>query len=193
MNRLLLALLALLPTPAIAEPCAGPEAHIIVEERGHVLSLCEKGAAVHTFDVRLGKHGVGKRREGDGKVPAGRYPLGAPRHSDKYGLFISIQYPTPAQRKAGYTGGDVGVHGPHRRVKWLGRLVNAFDTTDGCVGLATDDEMAQIAAWVRNRAPRFIEIRAEESTNPPVRRPRRPDPRRQHPRTGVSSVDGGPP
>ena len=103
---------------------------------------------MRTFGVRLGKHGVGKRREGDGKVPIGRYPLGAPRHSDKYGLFIPIQYPTPAQRKAGYSGGSVGVHGPHRRVRWLGRLTNLFDTTDGCVGIATDDDMKAIADWV---------------------------------------------
>lgn len=120
---------------------------------------------MRTFGVRLGKHGVGKRKEGDGKVPAGRYPLGAPRHSDKYGLFIPIQYPTPAQRKAGYSGGSVGVHGPHRRVKWLGRLTNLFDTTDGCVGIATDDDMKAIADWVRKRSPRFIEIRPEKPEN----------------------------
>lgn len=55
------------------------------------------------------------------------------------------------------TGGSVGVHGPDRRVRWLGRLVNTFDTTDGCVGLATDREMDEIVAWLqRTKAGRIV-------------------------------------
>lgn len=27
--------------------------------------------------------------------------------------------------------------------------MNTFDTTNGCVGIATDEEMERIAAWVR--------------------------------------------
>ena len=38
-------------------------------------------------------------------------------------------------------------------------LVNAFDSTSGCVGIATDAEMDRIAAWVNSAGARTIEIR----------------------------------
>lgn len=109
--------------------------------------------------MRLGKHGVGKEREGDGKTPIGRYALGAPRRSKAYATFIPVGYPTEEQRRRGMTGGAIGVHGPDRRVRWLGALVNAFDTTDGCVGVATDDEMREIVAWLDRKHPVEIVLR----------------------------------
>jgi hypothetical protein len=40
-----------------------------------------------------------------------------------------------------------------RSTRWnawrLGRFVNTFDTTDGCVGLASDEEMQIISSWIR--------------------------------------------
>jgi murein L,D-transpeptidase YafK len=140
-------------------PCTGGDAHLVVDTDAHMLWLCAAGKPERSFDVRLGAGGVGKRREGDGKVPVGVYPLGRPRRSQLYGTFVPIAYPTTAQRRAGYTGGAVGVHGPHRRARWLGRLTNVFDTTDGCVGLATDQDMAAVAAWIRKTGAARIDIR----------------------------------
>ncbi len=132
-----------------AEGCPGGRENAIVVHAGtHLLSLCEASHAVRSFNVRIGHHGIGKIREGDGKTPTGDYSLGVPRPSRKYGIFIPIGYPTAAQSSKGYTGGAVGVHGPHRLLKWLRRAVNWFDTTDGCIGLATDEEMAEVANWV---------------------------------------------
>jgi murein L,D-transpeptidase YafK len=131
----------------------------MVELAAHQLVLCESGKAVESFGVRLGHSGIGKTRAGDGKTPIGVYPLGHPRASKRYGTFIPIGYPTDEQRKKGFTGGSVGVHGPDRRVKWLGRLVNTFDTSDGCVGLAKDEEMERISKWLRRTKARTIELR----------------------------------
>jgi murein L,D-transpeptidase YafK len=122
------------------------------------LWLCDGTVATKSFNVRLGKGGVGKSREGDGKVPLGSYALGKPRKSKKFGLFIPIAYPTAQQKAQGYTGGGVGIHGPHRSVAWLGRLVNTFDTTDGCVGLATDDETREVANWVNEHRAAMTSI-----------------------------------
>ncbi len=97
--------------------------------------------------------------EGDGKTPLGTYGLGAPRPSQDYGMFIPVEYPTRGQRSQGYTGGSVGVHGPPRSVRWLGSLVNTFDSSDGCIGVATDDEIERISAWVTASHARTIEIR----------------------------------
>lgn len=146
--------------PAIAGGlCAAPDARIVVDTSAHKLALCDRNRETAVFDVRLGSGGVGKSKEGDRKTPLGSYPLEAPRKSKSYGTFIPIGYPTTEQRRRGYTGGAVGVHGPERRVRWLGSLVNTFDSSSGCVGLATDEDMARIATWVKTARAHVIELR----------------------------------
>lgn len=139
--------------------CAAPDTRIVVDLAKHQLALCDKALTVATFRVRLGRGGLGKTREGDGKTPVGVYPLGDPRPSNRYGTFIPIGYPTDEQRRLGYTGSAVGVHGPGRWVKWLGSLVNTFDSSDGCVGVARDSEIDTIARWVSAAPARTIELR----------------------------------
>lgn len=144
---------------AVAAPlCTASDARVVVDLGRHTLALCEKAEAVATFSVRLGRGGIGKMKEGDGKTPVGVYPLGEPRPSTRYGTFIPIGYPTDEQRKQGYTGSAVGVHGPARWVKWLGSLVNTFDSSDGCVGVARDSEIDTIARWVSADGVRIIEL-----------------------------------
>jgi murein L,D-transpeptidase YafK len=147
------------PPAGADEKCVATDARIVVSLEKHALLLCDKGKVIEAIGVRLGRGGIGKTREGDGKTPVGTYPLGEPRPSNRYGTFIPIGFPTDEQKKAGYTGSAVGVHGPPRWVKWLGRLVNTFDSSDGCVGVARDDEIERIAAWVRAAPARTIELR----------------------------------
>lgn len=134
-------------------------AMLVVETKKHTLGLCGSGQPVKSFGVRIGKKGTGKTREGDEKTPLGRYALGGPIPSTTFGLFVPIGYPTTEQRRLGYTGSAVGVHGPHRSVRFLGRWVNALDTTDGCVGLATDAEMKEVADFITEHAVHEISIR----------------------------------
>jgi murein L,D-transpeptidase YafK len=141
----------------VSATCGDKSTHIFVATEAHELRLCESGSVQRSYGVRLGKGGLGKTREGDGKVPLGAYAIRPPRPSSLYGTFIPIEYPTKEQREQGYTGSAVGVHGPHRSAMWLGRLVNVLDTTDGCVGLATDEEMSEIGAWMsRTGAARIV-------------------------------------
>jgi murein L,D-transpeptidase YafK len=139
--------------------CSALDARVVVDLQRHTLALCEKDDVVAVFDVRLGRGGIGKTREGDGKTPVGTYALGEPRPSNRYGTFISIGYPTEAQKKMGYSGSAVGVHGPPRWAKWLGSVVNTFDLSDGCVGVARDSEIEKIATWVRTSSAHTIELR----------------------------------
>jgi murein L,D-transpeptidase YafK len=132
---------------------------VVVTAAAHTLSLCEHGALVREYDIRLGKNGLGKTREGDGKTPLGEYPLAAARSSQQFGKFALIGYPTPAQRAQGATGGAIGVHGPHRKVRFLGALVNAIDSTDGCIGLAKDAEIDAFAEWLAAHPGTRIDIR----------------------------------
>jgi murein L,D-transpeptidase YafK len=131
--------------------CGGQASAVVVATSEHALVLCEGGHAVESLGVRLGRHGTGKRREGDGKTPLGSYALGDPMPSAAYGTFIPVGYPTEQQRRDGFTGSAIGVHGPGRSVRWLGSWVNLFDTTDGCVGIATDAEMRRVVEFVRSR------------------------------------------
>lgn len=147
------------PRRSAARPCATtPNAYVAVHAREHALLLCEDGEASRRFDVRLGRNGVGKEREGDGKLPLGRYSLGDAVPSERFGLFLPIGYPTASQRARGMTGSAVGVHGPAREVRWLGGFVNMFDTTQGCVGLATDEDVREIAVFIRSRHATTIVI-----------------------------------
>jgi hypothetical protein len=66
---------------------------------------------------------------------------------------------TPEQQKKGYTGRDVGVHGPHRHLRWLGPPTNTVSSTAGCVGLGTTDDIERISAWVKSMKEDTIEIR----------------------------------
>ena len=146
-------------TARAAGPCPAPDVRIVVDTAAHRLALCDHDREAGSFGVRIGSGGVGKSKEGDNKTPIGIYPLGAPRKSQRYGTFIPIGYPTPEQQKRGFTGGSIGVHGPDRLVRWMGSLVNTFDSTSGCVGIATDDEMAKIAAWAKSASAKTIELR----------------------------------
>lgn len=138
--------------------CPGEGTALRVDTERHVLVACCDGRVEERFVVRLGSRGVGKRLEGDKKTPLGTYPLSPPRSSPTFGTFVPIGYPTPQQQAAGYTGSAVGVHGPHRRMRWAGPLTNLFDTTDGCVGLATDGEMERLAGWMKTHGPTSITL-----------------------------------
>ncbi len=122
--------------------------------------LCKDGLAAATFPVNLGQGGVGKRKQGDQKTPLGRYRLSPPRASvSGFTWFVPIGYPTTAQKKKGYTGGAIGIHGPP---DWLPQLVvdAAFDTpwTDGCVMVRTTAEIEAIRAWLLEHKPRWVTI-----------------------------------
>ena len=139
--------------------CVETGTYLEVDTASHRLYLCENQITQGTYGVRLGVGGIGKTTEGDRKTPVGTYELGAPRASAKYGQFVPIGYPTAEQRDAGFTGTAVGVHGPDRRYTWLGSAINWMDTTDGCIGLATNEEMTRVAAWIDSHAAKQITIR----------------------------------
>lgn len=143
---------------AAEERCAGQGTSIVVDTSEHELVLCERGVSKHHWSVSLGRGGVEKRRQGDLKTPLGTYSLGAPRVSKKFGLFVPIGYPTPEQKRAGFTGGDVGIHGPSRKFTWAGGLNTLVDWTQGCIAVSSDDAMKEVAGWVKRFRPKQIHI-----------------------------------
>ncbi|ACG74810.1 conserved hypothetical protein [Anaeromyxobacter sp. K] len=158
--RTAVAALLLVPPLAFLLACAqrsGPPACppadpvVLVETVHRRLALCEAGAAAAVFPVALGSAGTGKRVEGDRRTPLGAYALGAPRPSAGFGTFIPIAYPTAEQRRAGFTGSNVGIHGPSRATRWAGRLNTWTDWTAGCVALGSDPDVRAVAAFAERR------------------------------------------
>lgn len=149
------------PTFATDDLCREAPNALIVDVDRRSLHLCRDGRADAVYPVNLGQGGSGKKRQGDKKTPLGRYPLSPPRASvSGFTWFVPIGYPTSEQRKAGYTGGAIGIHGPP---DWLAQAIidAAFSTpwTDGCVMVRTKEEIEAIRAWILEHRPRFIEIR----------------------------------
>jgi murein L,D-transpeptidase YafK len=151
-----IATIASIPAASPAPICPGTGAVITVSTRKRELWLCNDGAVAGRFEVALGQGGLDKRRKGDRRTPVGTYALGTPRPSGKYGLFIPIVYPTPEQAAQGLTGGDVGIHGPPRKLPEPEYPSTAYDWTLGCVATGSDLEIQVIADFVRERQPVLV-------------------------------------
>ena len=137
-----------------------PGVSVEVAAGEHQLRLCEGGHAVASYRVSIGSAGIDKQREGDDKTPLGTYALAAPTRSERFSLFIPVGYPTDEQRAHGFTGGEIGIHGPTRRTAWLGRFNTWTDWTRGCIAVGSDDDIAAIAHWVeRNHVTRVTILR----------------------------------
>ncbi|KTC66650.1 hypothetical protein Lade_1308 [Legionella adelaidensis] len=122
---------------------------INVHTNKHTLNICKQGAVVKSFKVALGYKGVGKKKAGDNKTPVGLYGLAYPRKSAQYKVFIPILYPTAKQAAAGYTGRDVGIHGPTQSSGLTSWLSNLPSSTRGCVAVGKNDYIEYVANWVK--------------------------------------------
>ena len=122
---------------------------INVHTAKHVLNICKGGSVVKSFRVALGYNGVGKKRAGDNKTPKGLYGLYYPRKSTHFKLFIPISYPTSKQLAAGYTGRDVGIHGPNQSSGAFGWFGNLPGSTRGCIAVGSNNHIEYVANWVK--------------------------------------------
>lgn len=144
------------PAALTEGPCEADGDLVVVATRARVLWLCSQRRPLARIGVALGRGGVDKTREGDGRTPLGLYALGTPRASARFGTFIPIGYPTDRQKDQGFTGRDVGIHGPDRRFAWLGALSTRVDWTAGCIATGSDEDLAAIASFVRARRPHVL-------------------------------------
>ncbi len=123
---------------------------INVHTTQRILNICQHGTVIKTFKVALGNKGVGKKKSGDNKTPVGLYRLAHPRKSNQFKVFIPILYPTTKQLAAGYTGRDVGIHGPTQssssRFGWLSNLPYS---TRGCIAVGKNNYIEYVANWVK--------------------------------------------
>lgn len=141
----------LIPAALFASSSTCPLASgINVHTKKRILNICKQGNVVKTFKVALGYKGVGKKRAGDNKTPIGLYSLAYPRKSNQFKVFIPILYPTTKQRASGYTGRDVGIHGPTQSAKALSWLNNLPGSTRGCIAVGKNNYIEYVANWVKS-------------------------------------------
>ncbi len=122
---------------------------INVHTTKQILNICKKGNVIKSFKVALGYKGVGKKKAGDNKTPIGLYSLAYPRKSNQFKVFIPIIYPTHKQLAAGYTGRDVGIHGPTQSFKVFSWLNNLPYSTRGCIAVGKNNYIEYVANWVK--------------------------------------------
>jgi len=150
---------SLLASAAELAPCQGLDTALIIDTSSHTMWMCQKSYAIAKFRVAIGQCGMEKRGKGDKKTPRGEFDLGMPRHSGKFRLFIPIGYPNAEQSSKGYSGGNIGIHGPHRGSLWLGKDSAKVDWTYGCIAVGTDEDILTVAQWVKSQGVKKVIIR----------------------------------
>lgn len=134
---------------------------ILVIKSERMLSAMRGDAVLRSYRVAFGRGRGPKTADKDKKTPEGVYEGCRLNLASKYHQAILIPYPTTQERRKGYTGGDIEIHGlPHLPLglqKLLGGLIVRLGSTRGCV-MMTDadiDDLAAITAF-----PVTVEIRA---------------------------------
>lgn len=140
----------------VTPPCPREGDVVTVITGKRELWLCRQGTSVAKFHVALGRGGLDKRRRGDRRTPLGTYSFGEPRESSRFGVFIPIGYPTADQVAQGFTGSNVGIHGPPRDFVAVTYPVISDDWTEGCIATGLDAEIAYIAEFVRAWQPLLV-------------------------------------
>jgi murein L,D-transpeptidase YafK len=149
-----------LPTIAAKhDPCKRQKTALLIDTSSHTMWMCQNNNEIAEFHISIGQCGIGKRCSGDKKTPLGEYELGLPKPSEKFRFFIPIGYPNAEQSSEGYTGGNIGIHGPHRGSLWLGKDSTMVDWTYGCIAVSTDEDIIAVAQWVQDQVVKKVIIR----------------------------------
>lgn len=152
MTPLLLLVLAADPVPV---PCPKTGPAVVVSTATHRLVLCEAGQAVHVYEVAIGSGGPAPGRVGWAQTPLGTFRLNAPIPSAKFHVFVPLANPDPKR----FSAWAIGLHGPMRGWEDAGHVNVETDWTLGCIAVATDAEIDDIAAWVRRLRVTRVELR----------------------------------
>lgn len=135
---------------------------VLVEKAAHRLTLLRNGQAFATYQIALGRGGVGpKQREGDGLTPEGLYIIDGRNDRSAFHLSLHISYPNEADKLratlGGYSpGGDIMIHALSNGMGWIGKQHLRIDWTLGCIAV-TNEEMDELWGAIPNGT--VIEIR----------------------------------
>lgn len=171
----------LVVTSNVAASSDGVE--LIIKRSLHKLYVKKGPDTIRSFDVALGRGGEGKLKQGDLKTPLGQYRISTMRESDRFHLFIQLNYPnmedaTRALRnkvinRAQYRrildahvfqqpppqntplGGYIGIHGIGVETKQKLNIHQNIDWTEGCIALR-NNEVDELSRLVQVGTPILI-------------------------------------
>jgi murein L,D-transpeptidase YafK len=135
---------------------------ILVDKSDHRMEVYRANRRLRTFKVALGAGGLApKVRQGDERVPEGRYVISGRNPKSAFHLSLKINYPTAAQVAAARAlgvdpGGDIMIHGLPNGQGWIGGAHRRSDWTAGCIAV-TNEEIEWLWRAVPDGTP--IEIR----------------------------------
>jgi L,D-peptidoglycan transpeptidase YkuD (ErfK/YbiS/YcfS/YnhG family) len=141
------------------DPCEGQDTAVVIDTGLRMMWTCKDSHKLKDYHISIGRGGIDKREQGDKKTPLGEYTLGIPRSSEKFGVFIPVGYPNQDQKNRGYTGSAIGIHGPDRLFKRLEETDAWFDWTKGCIAVGSDDDISEIALWLKENNVTKVIIR----------------------------------
>lgn len=157
------------PTILISTLCSRPQHleavkadRVLILKKQHKLVLLRQGRTIKTYDVALGRGGLGpKERQGDHKTPEGLYKIDSRKANSRFYRALHISYPNDSDRHRASElgvppGGEIMIHGIRNGLGWLGSNHRLMDWTDGCVAV-TDSEIDEIWRMVPDGTP--VEIR----------------------------------
>lgn len=157
---------------------------IEIDRAEHRLLIKKNNTVLRSFYVALGSGGKsGKQHEGDKRTPVGEYRISEVRDSDRFYLFMQIDYPNmrdasralkqrlisreeyreildahlygrvPPQNTR--LGGVIGIHGIGRETKDKLEIHEMADWTQGCIALR-NEEIDQLKQYVSVGTPVII-------------------------------------
>lgn len=128
------------------------------------MDLISQGKVVKSYKVMLGRGGKkAKQKQGDNRVPEGKYTLDYKNPNSQFHKSIHISYPNDedirrANEQGVDPGGDIMIHGypnkPKPLFKFLKKmgLIKLVNWTAGCVAV-DDQEMDEIYESVHEFTP----------------------------------------
>jgi len=100
---------------------------------------------VKTYKIALGRNPIGaKEFEGDKKTPEGIFKINFKSESVSYHKKLGISYPKKenieyAKQFGKSAGGDVLIHGLHKKLKFTEKFHRWKDWTFGCIALTNNE------------------------------------------------------
>jgi murein L,D-transpeptidase YafK len=121
---------------------------IIIDKSARTMKLMQGSNVLKTYKVALSREPVGaKEREGDHKVPEGRYVIDFKNSHSRFHLALHVSYPNVADQERARKlrvkpGGNIEIHGLGNNLGWVGSLQREVDWTDGRIAVTSSESKA---------------------------------------------------
>lgn len=157
-------------------PVTAADYDLVVKRSENRLLIEKDGQVIRSFHVALGSGGKqAKQRLGDRRTPTGEYKIMEVRESDRFHLFIQLNYPSVRDAMNGLKtntitkqqyrdildahifgelppqntklGGAIGIHGIGHETKDKLEIHELANWTQGCIALR-NNEVEQLASYI---------------------------------------------